>query len=533
MESGRWCSWICPPPSVIRPVVVPYPFFCFWANDQRSPFVTSAVPSGWMGTILSGTSANYAPRSSCQSAFSPVPQPERSTSQDKNDAPSHHDSGFFDDSIASSTSSPDKLPEFSYLLQRATVSAALKTGSPEDARKTGLFPLSGSQPFTVFSFGDGGSKVARSDGISLAVAHGQYEAPTKKMGRPPKHAAAAAVTSNKLRPLLSKATSTTSSAMSDASWSCSPEPASPSDNHFIPLFGCTSAGESSHEFPSQLDTVKEEVVVTSECIIPFSTKPLTSEFSKVYTSFVPPKPVHPPPQVNLLSPSSQLPVPEKRKAGEVSPSRKKRKLSAVTSGGSAVNGEPKGASEAKRNCGEPKWANTERKSYRSTSVCDICGREFRYPRSLLTHQLVHQDIRPHKCPYPQCDKSFRQTGHLQTHLLIHTGDKPFKCPVQGCPTQPFRHANRRCPLHNGCRLVKLGGNGETKPLDLSSHPLVFEGAAQLAQPGSPKKSVPTHSPQRGFLENGKQRQEDVAMAMALIQFANGPVPQSQSPAGMK
>jgi Zinc finger, C2H2 type len=75
-------------------------------------------------------------------------------------------------------------------------------------------------------------------------------------------------------------------------------------------------------------------------------------------------------------------------------------------------------------------ANNAPNKWRSY-VCKICNRYFQYPRSLLTHQLVHQDVRPHKCTFPSCSKAFRQTGHLQTHLLIHTGDKPFRCPVQG------------------------------------------------------------------------------------------------------
>ena len=184
MEIGGCSPW----PSVIRPVVVPYSLFCFW-NSTRHSFTAPVVsPFGWMDTISSVTSTNYTPRSGCgQSAFSTVAQPEHSSSQDKNAAHSHQDSGFFDDFIGSANpdyASPDKLPDFSFLLQRKAVNEGQKTRHAEEAGR-----VSFSTPFGISSpshFPFAGSKPTSCGTISPLTVSVISEQPLKKMGRPPK-----------------------------------------------------------------------------------------------------------------------------------------------------------------------------------------------------------------------------------------------------------------------------------------------------------------------------------------------------------
>ena len=54
---------------------------------------------------------------------------------------------------------------------------------------------------------------------------------------------------------------------------------------------------------------------------------------------------------------------------------------------------------------------------------------FAYPRSLKRHELVHEGVRPYKCP--QCDKCFFDPTSLRTHSRVHTDDRPYVCQICG------------------------------------------------------------------------------------------------------
>ncbi|XP_059807280.1 zinc finger protein 214-like [Hypanus sabinus] len=51
------------------------------------------------------------------------------------------------------------------------------------------------------------------------------------------------------------------------------------------------------------------------------------------------------------------------------------------------------------------------------------------PLTLLTHQLVHTDVRPFRCS--ECGKAFKSFQELRRHQRLHTGERPFSCPVCG------------------------------------------------------------------------------------------------------
>ncbi|CAH1791494.1 unnamed protein product [Owenia fusiformis] len=60
-------------------------------------------------------------------------------------------------------------------------------------------------------------------------------------------------------------------------------------------------------------------------------------------------------------------------------------------------------------------------------VCSLCGQEFKTRKSLIFHELRHNDIRLHVCD--ECGKSFTHPHLLKRHQSYH--NKQFKCQTCG------------------------------------------------------------------------------------------------------
>jgi len=89
--------------------------------------------------------------------------------------------------------------------------------------------------------------------------------------------------------------------------------------------------------------------------------------------------------------------------------------------------------------------------------CAVCSRSFPRKKSLDTHKLIHSDVKPYQCTFPNCNRKFKQSGQLKTHFRLHTGEKPFKCTYPLCETA-FTHSNRKCPSHPDYSLQRMPGS---------------------------------------------------------------------------
>ncbi|KAJ7185796.1 hypothetical protein C8R46DRAFT_1025746 [Mycena filopes] len=70
-----------------------------------------------------------------------------------------------------------------------------------------------------------------------------------------------------------------------------------------------------------------------------------------------------------------------------------------------------------------------RKGPEKMHACGICHKEFPRPSAVKTHMNVHNNIRPHKCWFPDCPKTFSVLSNARRHFRTHGGKQPSQGPT--------------------------------------------------------------------------------------------------------
>ncbi|OMJ73909.1 hypothetical protein SteCoe_27291 [Stentor coeruleus] len=57
--------------------------------------------------------------------------------------------------------------------------------------------------------------------------------------------------------------------------------------------------------------------------------------------------------------------------------------------------------------------------------CEICCKQFVSKVAFKEHQYSHLNMKPIKCPYPDCDMAFSRSSMLCAHKKIHENEKSY------------------------------------------------------------------------------------------------------------
>lgn len=79
----------------------------------------------------------------------------------------------------------------------------------------------------------------------------------------------------------------------------------------------------------------------------------------------------------------------------------------------------------------------------NSNVCDLCGKTFSHPSSVIYHKEVAHSKSAYVCTI--CKKGFKHKQLLQRHSLVHSDDRPFVCDVCGATFKTranlYNHSN--------------------------------------------------------------------------------------------
>lgn len=146
---------------------------------------------------------------------------------------------------------------------------------------------------------------------------------------------------------------------------------------------------------------------------------------------------------------------------------------------------------------ETGYMNSEKKYF-----CNTCGKAFSRKHNLVSHELIHSQVKPHICSV--CSLSFRRIHDLKRHEKLHTGEKPFKC--EYCPksfARPdslVRHQNSQNACLGLSKSLKLSDNNASNNKSLS---VGLSNSSNAIE----KESNPTRSIE-------KSQQDDVPLSKA-------------------
>uniref|UniRef100_UPI00358FFAC5 uncharacterized protein n=1 Tax=Myxine glutinosa TaxID=7769 RepID=UPI00358FFAC5 len=78
--------------------------------------------------------------------------------------------------------------------------------------------------------------------------------------------------------------------------------------------------------------------------------------------------------------------------------------------------------------------------------CEECGKKFKQLRDVNLHRRTHMPVKPFQCN--ECGERFTQKPHLTSHLRKHSGEKPFVCSECGKAFTMVGNLNAHVRVHN-------------------------------------------------------------------------------------
>ena len=108
-------------------------------------------------------------------------------------------------------------------------------------------------------------------------------------------------------------------------------------------------------------------------------------------------------------------------------------------------------------------------------LCEKCNKLFSTSGNLRNHiSVVHENIRPFKCPYPNCTKGYISANKLAVHVRTHTGIKPYICQICQKSFNTKGNLKSHLKLHLGIRpfICALCNKGFKSSGNLKDHIMI-------------------------------------------------------------
>lgn len=85
--------------------------------------------------------------------------------------------------------------------------------------------------------------------------------------------------------------------------------------------------------------------------------------------------------------------------------------------------------------------------------CSQCHKRFTRKQNLISHEMIHKDLRPYFCP--TCERAFRRKHDMRRHQKLHLHKKPFVCSKCGRSFSRGDALLRHEKSQSGCSLQKF------------------------------------------------------------------------------
>ncbi|KAK2164695.1 hypothetical protein LSH36_60g04065 [Paralvinella palmiformis] len=131
---------------------------------------------------------------------------------------------------------------------------------------------------------------------------------------------------------------------------------------------------------------------------------------------------------------------------------------------------------AKRKQGKPRKCSNQTEQKSESEDCQICGKHFSHPDSLIAHLRTHTDDKPYVCQ--TCGKAFTTSSHCRSHQAVHNVSLRPQCKVCGKVLSRQEALKRHMRIHSGEKpypCARCDKNFRSHS-DLRAHEVVHHGA---------------------------------------------------------